>query len=182
MKKLFTLLFIACSIFSFGQQVQKFNNVQQEGESLMLDWPDSEHWKIGDDQENSQMRVLDLIHENETIDNWTELGNMTYIKGLTGVPMDTAMEIMFNQAKGNAPKATLTFIEKDEKGVYPWIIFTIEAPGFNNDATPESQLWYIIQGKQGLYTNFRAIKKAKISEELKKKWTVFFKTGRVVMK
>ena len=146
----------------------------------MLDWPDSENWKVGDDQDNEQQHVIDLIHSNETIDKWTELGNMTSIKGVTSVPMDKAMNLMFDQSKQNAPKAKLTFIEKDESVEYPWIIFTIEAPSFKNDKTPESQLWYIVQGKQALYTNFRAVKQATISPELKDKWTKFFKTGKIV--
>ncbi len=52
-------------------------NEQQVGESLMLNWPDEENWKVGDDQENETQHVLDLIHSNETINKWTELGNMT---------------------------------------------------------------------------------------------------------
>jgi len=153
-----------------------------EAESLMLDWPDDEHWKVGDNQENNQMHVIDLIHDNETIDNWTELGNMTAIKGAKNVPMDKAMNMMYDQAKKHAPKAKLTFIEKDESVEYPWIIFTIESPRFINDKRPESQLWYIVQGKASLYTNFRAIKKASIPPELKEKWVKFFKTGQVVNK
>ncbi|MBN4065754.1 tetratricopeptide repeat protein [Candidatus Amoebophilus asiaticus] len=153
---------------------------QQGGESLMLEWPKNENWKVGDDQENSEQRVLDLIHTNETIDNWTELGNMTTMKGITGVPMDKAMNLMFDQTKQNAPKAKLTFIEKEENTEYPWIIFTIESPGFKNDKIPESQLWYIVQGKQALYTNFIAIKKASIPADLKDKWTKFFKTGKIL--
>lgn len=158
-------------------------NEQQTGESLMLDWPDSENWKVGNDQENAEQHVLDLIHSNETIDNWTELGNMTSIKGMTAkIPMDKAMDIMFEQAKQNAPKAKLTFIEKNENTEYPWIIFTIEAPSFKDDKTPESQLWYIVRGKQALYTNFRAVKKATVPADLKEKWTKFFKTGKIVNK
>lgn len=163
--------------------ITKFcGNKQQQGESLLLDWPNDEYWKIGDDQENSQQHVIDIIHENETIDKWTELGNMTSIKDVTNVPMDKAMNMMFDQAKQSAPKSKLTFIEKDENTEYPWIIFMIESPSFKNDKTPESQLWYIIQGKQALYTNFRAIKQATIPEELKAKWTTFFKTGKIVYK
>jgi len=157
-------------------------NEQQQEESLMLYWPESENWKVGDDQENSAQHVLDLIHTNETIDNWTELGNMSSIKGVTGVPMDKAMNLMFEQAKLNSPKAKLIFIEKDESVEYPWIIFTIEAPSFKNDKTPESQLWYIVQGKQALYTNFRAVKQATIPVDLKENWITFFKTGKIINK
>lgn len=151
-------------------------------ESLMLDWPDNENWKIGDEQETAQVHVIDLIHSNESIDNWTELGNMTSIKGVTGMPMDKVMNLMFDQAKEKAPKSKLTMIEKDENAEYPWIIFTIESPSFKNDKTPESQLWYIVQGKQALYTNFRAVKQATIPADLKDKWTKFFKTGKIVNK
>jgi len=164
-----------------GKYLNQFcGNEQQIGESLSLHWPESENWKIGDNQENSEQHVIDFIHTNETIDNWTELGNMTSIKGVKGVPMDKIMGLMFDQSKLNAPKAKLTFIEKDENTKYPWILFTIESPRFKNDKTPESQLWYVVQGKQSLYTNFRAIKKVKISAELIAKWSKFFKAGKIV--
>jgi tetratricopeptide (TPR) repeat protein len=182
----------ACEDFNQAKQIgdkqadkylsQFCGNEQQVGESLLLDWPESENWKIGDNQENEQTQVIDLIHSNETLENWTELGNMTSIKGAKNIPMDKAMNLMFDQAKQNSPKAKLKFIEKDESVEYPWIIFTIESPSFKNDKRPESQLWYIVQGKNSLYTNFRAVKQATIPVELKDKWTKFFKTGKVINK
>ncbi len=114
-------------------------NTQQKGESLMLYWPESENWKIGSSQEDEETAMLELIHSNETLEKWTEFGSMLSIKGAKNIPMDKAMNLMFDQAKANSPKAKLTFIEKDESVEYPWIIFTIEAPNFGNDRTPESQ-------------------------------------------
>ncbi len=157
-------------------------NEQLLGESLRLDWPDSENWIVGDDQENEQQRVIDLIHSDETIDKWTELGNMTSIKGVTGVPMDKVMNMLFDGARQKSPKCKVTFIEKDESVEHPWAIFTIESPGFINDSTPESQLWYVVQGKQALYYNFRAVKQASIPADLRDKWIKFFKTGTIVYK
>lgn len=182
----------ACEDFNQAKQIgdkqadkylaQFCGNEQQVGESLQLYWPESENWKIGNSQENEQMAMLELIHSNETLEKWTEFGSMMSIKGAKNIPMDKAMNLMFDQAKLNSPKAKLTFIEKDESVEYPWIIFTIEAPNFKNDKTPESQLWYIVQGKTSLYTNFRAVKQATIPSDLKDKWIVFFKTGQVVNK
>lgn len=157
-------------------------NEQQKGESLMLYWPENENWKVGSNQENAQMAMLELIHTNETLENWTEIGTMMSFKGAKNVPMDKAMNMMFEQAKQNSPKAKLTFIEKDEEVEYPWIIFTIEAPNFKNNKKPESQLYYIVQGKQALYSNFRAVKQEIIPTDLKEKWIKFFKTGKVVYK
>jgi len=182
----------ACEDFNLAKQIgdnqankylaQFCGNEQQGGESLMLVWPEDENWKVGSNQENEEIAMLELIHSNETLEKWTEFGSMMSIKGAKNIPMDEAMNLMFEQAKLNAPKAKLTFIEKDESVEYPWIIFTIEAPGFKNDKTPESQLWYIVQGKTSLYTNFRAVKQATVPADLKEKWIKFFKTGKVVYK
>jgi len=125
-------------------------NEQQLGESLSLHWPEDENWKIGSKQENEQMDMLELIHSDETLENWTEFRSMISVKGAKNIPMDKAMNLMFEQSKENSPKAKLTFIEKEESIEYPWIIFTIECPNFKNDKTPESQLWYVVQGKTSL--------------------------------
>ena len=155
-------------------------NEQLDGESLMLDWPESENWKLGSSQDTKQMAMLELIHADETLENWTEFGCMMSIKGATNIPMDQAMNLMYEQAKKLSPKAVLTFIEKDETAEYPWIIFTIESPNFKGDKKPESQLWYVVQGKTALYTNFRAVKEATVPKDLKDKWIAFFKTGKIV--
>jgi tetratricopeptide (TPR) repeat protein len=155
-------------------------NEQQKGESFMLDWPESENWKVGSSQENGKMAMMELIHSDETLENWTEIGSMISIKGVQNLPMDKAMNLMYDQAKAKAPKAVLSFIEKDETAEFPWILFTIESPSFKNDKTPESQLWYIVQGKTSLYTNFRAVKQATVPEDLKENWIKFFKAGKVV--
>lgn len=120
------------------------SNELQTSESLILDWPVSEQWKIGSNQEDGQIIMVEYIHSNETLDKWTELGNMMVIKGIKNVPVNETMNMMFDQAKSDDPKSKLTFIEKDETAEYPWIIFTIESPEFKNDKTPESQLWYIV--------------------------------------
>ncbi len=150
-----------------------------KSESLKLNWPESEHWKTGDDQQNSRQHIVDLIHEGESVDKWTELGNMTTIKNVTGMAIDTAMIIMFSSARISAPDAKLTYIDRGEEQECQWILFTIEAPYFNEDTMPESQLWYVVQGKQSLFTNFVAVKKATLDEAFKTKWSTFFRKARL---
>src|SRR5688572_7399052 len=87
----------ACEDFTLAKQngdkkadqylSQFCGNEQKAGESLMLHWPENENWKIGSSQENDQMVMLELIHSNETLENWTEIGTMTSIKGAKNVPM-----------------------------------------------------------------------------------------------
>ena len=156
-------------------------NEQQAGESLSLHWPENENWKLEDSQENEQMMMIELLRNNETFDNWTEIGTMMSIKGAINIPMDNAMNMMFEQAKKEGKDSKLTFIEKDESCEFPWILFKIETSKHKKgDKGPESQLWYIVQGKTSLYTNFRAVKEKEISKELETKWIVFFKAGKVV--
>lgn len=152
----------------------------QSTETLLLEWPEEENWKVGSEQESGEITLVEYIHADESLEDWTEFGSMMTVKGAKNVPMDKAMNMMIEQAKKMAPKAKLTFIEKDESAEYPWIIFIIESPEYNIDNTPESQLWYVVQGKTSLFMNFRAIKEAKIPTELQEKWIQFFKTARVV--
>ncbi len=176
----------ACEDFSIAMQrgdkkAHKYMALNCDmGESFKLNW--SEKWKVGSNQETKEMAMVELIHADESLENWSEIGTMITIKGAVDVPMNKAMQLMYQQAKQESGEAKLTFIEKDESVEYPWIIFKIESPSFKNDPNPESQLWYIVQGQAALYTNFRAVKQATVPDELKDKWIEFFKTSQVVTK
>lgn len=144
-------------------------------ENIILNWTSQENWKIGSDQKNSKIRIIDFIRLSETLENWTELGHMTSVERQKDATVAEIMNLTFEEVKQQAPKAKLTLIEKDENSECPWIIFTIESPRFKNDKTPESQLWYILIGKQRMYTNFRAIRMTEISNVQKENWIKFFK-------
>ena len=171
MKHLLTLLSILITYSSSNGQGQ---------ENLKIVWPEEYKWKIGSNQENETMHMMELIPGKEKIEKWTILGTMISIKGATNVPMDKAMNMMYDQAKQNAPDATLTLIEKNETAGNPWVIFKIEAPRFKNDKRPESQLYYIIQGQTSLYSNFVALKEKKLSDDFVSKWKEIFKASELV--
>lgn len=153
---------------------------QTKGENLKIDWPDEYQWKVGSDQENDKRHLIELVPGDESIDNWKTLGTMDSFKGVTGVPIATAADMMLGEAKKTAPDAKLTIFEKDEKAKNPWIIFKIEAPGFINDPHPESQLFYVIQGQTALYNNFVAVKKKELSDDFVKKWIKVFKASELI--
>ena len=163
------VLFLLPSIFSNGQG----------RESLVIVWPEEYNWKIGSNQETESIHMMELIPGDAKIENWTIMGTMMSIKGAK-IPVDKAMNLMYSQAKQNAPKAVLTLVDKNEIGSNPWIIFKIEAPRFKNDKRPESQLYYIIQGESSLYSNFVAVKEEKLSEAFVEKWKVVFKASELV--
>ncbi|NOU59652.1 hypothetical protein [Marinifilum caeruleilacunae] len=149
-------------------------------ESLKIDWLDKYEWEILSNQENDNIHVIEIIPGKEEAENWTLLGQMMSIKGAVNVPMDKAKDLMFEQAKATSPKAKLTLIEKNQEDEFPWILFKIENPYFKNDKKPESQLWYIRQGKTSLYVNFIAMKKKKLKDEFVEEWSNVFKASEIV--
>lgn len=149
-------------------------------ENLKIVWPEEYKWKIGSNQEDGSVHVIELIPGNEEINKWTIMGTMMSIKGAKSVPMDVVMNSMFDQAKQNAPKATVTLIEKDENAKNRWTIFKIEAPRFNNDKNPESQLYYVVQGESSLYSNFVAVKEKQLTREFIEKWKTVFKKSELI--
>jgi tetratricopeptide (TPR) repeat protein len=151
---------------------KKTGNIANE--AFILDWPNDEGWKVANQNEDKERKVVELLRNNETFDNWTEIGTMMIYPSLKNVPVDAAMNAMFEQAKKSCPDAKLTFIEKDDKIKYPWIIFTIECT-----SGPESQVWHVMQGSNELYVCFRAVKQKTVPNELKNKWTAFFKTAKI---
>ncbi len=153
-----------------------------KSEEIIINWPESEKWKIGSSQDNDKMTMIEYIHSDETFDNWTELGTMFTFKGMKLKKIDDVTSWIFDEFKKNSPKAKLTVIEKDDKAEYPWIIFTIEAKDFIESKIPESDLYYATQGKISLYTNFRAVKQTTVPKDLKEKWIKFFKQTKVVQK
>jgi hypothetical protein len=155
-------------------------SIAQGRENLKIVWPEEYKWKVGSSQENESIHMLELIPGDEKIEKWSIMGTMMSIKGAKNVPMDKAMNLMYDQARQNAPDATVTLIEKNEEDKNPWIIFKIEAPRFKNDKRPESQLYYVIQGQSSLYSNFVALKEKKLSDDFVNKWKEIFKSSELV--
>lgn len=172
MKKIiFFATFLTLTTISFGQSTI---------ENLKIIWPEEYKWKVGSNQEDKTQQMIELIPGNETIEKWTIIGTMLSIKGVKNVPMDVAMNLMFDQAKQNAIKPTLSLVERNDTTKNAWIIFKIETSKFKNDPNPESQLYYIIQGNTSLYSNFVAIKEKNLSKEFVDKWTKIFKNSELV--
>ena len=155
-------------------------NENQSKETLMLDWPNDEGWHVASNQEDKERRVFELLRNKETFDNWTEMGTMMVypLQGASkqNVDMDVYMNLFYENAKKNGFLPKLTFIEKDDKAEFPWIIYKMET----NSKTPESQVWQIMQGNTGMYVNFRAVKEKTVPVDLQTKLVAFFKTAKIV--
>lgn len=73
-----------------------------------------------------------------------------------------------------------TVIEQDEKAEYPWMLFTTQSADMYHRREVGSQLWYIVRGRQRIYTYALFIKEASMPPYLIDKWGKFFKTAKIV--
>ncbi len=150
----------------------------KEKELLKLEWPEKEGWKIASSQADEDRKIVELLKNDETYDDWTELGTTMEYRSLHGVPVEEAMNIMYDEAKKNCTSSRISVVEKNLKAKYPWIIFKVECVSDNES---ESQLYQIVDGATTMYINFRAVKMKALPEKLQDKWVAFFKTASIVM-
>ncbi len=157
-------------------------NSQGRGESLKIHWPENENWKVANSEKKETFDVIELVRADESLQQWTEIGTMLSIRGVSkaNTTTDMMMKILYQQSLNKSADAKLTFLEKDDRAEFPWTMFLIEAPSFTIDPRPESQLWYVVLGRDAVYTNFRAVHQAKVSDEQIRKWSAFFKTATIV--
>lgn len=166
--------FIAFAIFLV------MTNLSFAQESLKIVWLEQYEWKLLSNEEDGNIHMMEVIPGKETAENWTMLGQMMSIKGALNMPMEEAKNTMFEQTKVSSPNAKLTVLEKDEQDEFPWILFKIENSGNKGTKNPESQLWYIRQGKTALYVNFIAKKKKKLKADFVQTWGEVFKNSEIV--
>jgi hypothetical protein len=155
-----------------------FNNINAQSNSkteiFTINWPKEEGWHIikRDNNASSTVMMTVLLKGNETIENHSEIGTTYICNGSMYVPIENKIEELFQPLK-NTPTAKRTIIEKDEKAKYPWSILKIEYP-------IESQIWYIIQGKNELYCTLWSTNQKEITPKSQEKWVKIFKSSKII--
>lgn len=157
-----------------------FNHINPQTNSkteiLTINWPKEEDWHIVDQQNNATgtMTTIVLLKGKETIANHSEIGTTYIYHGSASVPLETAIEELYQNLKKYEPTAKKTIIDKDYKAKYPWIIYKIESP-------QESLIYYAIQGKGETYSNFWSIKQNQVTPKSQEKWVEIFKSSKMIL-
>lgn len=138
-------------------------------------------WKIGSNQQTATQQMVELIPGNQTLQNWSIIGSMLVLKGARR-PLAQIPPVLLAEMQKRAKNAKLMVIEQSQTDGYNWIMFKIQASGFADSPKPESQLYYIIQGKSALFINFVAVKEASLSPLFLEKWAVIFKRSKITLK
>jgi hypothetical protein len=151
---------------------------QVRHETMKFNWPDGYHWKMLSNQNTATAQMIEVVPGNESATGWSILGTSMIYKNARNSNLTTVAQMVYRQTLKNAPLAQLHIFERNDTQHY--IIFKIEAPKYNNSPVPESQLYYFVQGQSALFSNFVAIKQAKLSLAFVNKWIPILKTGHLV--
>ncbi|MFA6245529.1 MAG: hypothetical protein WC615_01225 [Mucilaginibacter sp.] len=173
MKKLIILMVLCAANFS--------SHAQQKEEVLKIFWPTEYRWKIGSNQQSATQQMVEIVPGNETLKSWTTIGSMLVMKGARR-PLAQIPGVFLAQMQKRAKDAKLLVIEQSQTAGYNWIMFKIQAPSFIDSPKPESQLYYVIQGRSALFINFVAVKQASLSPLFLEKWAVIFKKSKITVK
>lgn len=149
---------------------------QRKIEHIVIDWPGEYNWKIVQQGKSDEGMSTVIIPGNETVSTASIIGSLTVYKAAYFPNIDS---IVINYKNRTDTGSTLTVIQTAPNGKYPWVIFKVETPKTDKYPEPESDLYYVVQGKYGLYENYVAIKKPMLSDDFVKRWTDVFKTSKI---
>ena len=155
---------------------------QPKNETLKIFWPTEYKWKVASNQQNATQQLVELIPGNETLSNWTIIGSMLVMNKIQVPKISTVPNMLFAQTQKRSKTAKLTVLEQSELAANKWVIFKVEASSFINNPKPESQVYYVVQGKSALFVNFVAIKQANIPIGFLNKWSAIFKRSTLIIK
>lgn len=164
MKKLIAFCLLIIGTFSLFAQ-----------ESIEVEWPSK--WKVLTDQETDQLHQWEYIPKKENGDNWTVLGTVMKVKGVPNVSMDVAKNLLTEQVSAKTSNAKITELDRKEQSVNPWILLQVDNSGWEG---PESQLYFITQGSEGLYMVFVAQKTRKLKKDFVEEWSSILKRSKLV--
>ena len=159
-------------------------SAKAQDEILNVPWPTEYKWKVLSDTTVGIVHMTEYIPAKENKDNWTLKTVMVILSNpeLHTIPMDTNMKMMAANAKRGAPKARVTVLEENDTASDPYVFFTVETPYFDKDPKPLSQLFYVIEGKNGQYFSYISIKEPKLTQSFIEKWSKFLRQAELMYK
>lgn len=156
--------------------VYSISNAQSNSnkEKFTINWPEDEGWHIVDQQDDvrGMLTSIRYLKGKEFIGNSSEMVATDICRDSLYVPLSKA-EAFYPPLK-YVPATKRTIIERDDKAHYPWFILKVEHAS-------ESQIWYVIQGKNELFCNVWLTQQKEITPESQEKWVKVFKSSTIIL-
>ena len=153
---------------------------QEKEELLEINFPEEYDWKVETNIDNDIVRVIQLVPEQESKEDWSILLSYVYFKNLEKYNVELLKNIAIESYKKDAPKGRVTILGESKKGERAWALYKIENPEFLEKKHQGALLYYTLHGDKNIHTLTVEIKEKSLSEEFVKKWSKVFKEGRLV--
>ncbi|WP_436487395.1 hypothetical protein [Chitinophaga sp. ARDCPP14] len=146
-------------------------------ERLKIVLPVNVKWTTITDTEVDNLATRQFLPANETAQQWTLLINNMTMENARVDNIDLAVKSFSEAAVSKASQAKVTLLGKENIPQRRWALFKVETPGAGS---PESQLYYVIQGPRSFHAIFIAQKTETLSAAFVSKWSAVFRKSKVV--
>ena len=164
--------------FCFALCLSFRGQAQGKQESLTTNWPPEYAWKVVQRQNEAAHSEIAIIPGNETTSSATIIGVMAANKGL--VYKNTSNVVAYFR-NGLDEGSVLTVLEQSHDTANLWVLFKVETPKTAKYPEPESDLYYVAQGRYALYDTHVAVKEPALSAAFIERWGDVLKASKIAM-
>lgn len=149
-------------------------------ERLKIAFPGTPKWKLISDTEVDNFVTRQYLPENETPEKWRQMIYAMTMENVKVSDIDQAIKSFTDAAMGKSARSKVTLLSKENLPGRRRALFKIETPATAGNITPESQLYYIVQGTRSFHAVFIAKKSTALSPEYIKTWGDIFRKSQPV--
>ncbi|ACU63437.1 hypothetical protein [Chitinophaga pinensis] len=149
-------------------------------EFVKVAFPEIKSWQKAYEASDSSTYMIQWLPVNETAANWKIMVYQSAIKDQAVESIHKAVQTFAEASRKESALTKVTILKEVNQSNQKWALFKAEAPGFPNDPHPESQLFYLVQGKKAFHVLFVAVKEKELSAAFVSKWTAIFRNSQLM--
>uniref|UniRef100_Q07KS1 Uncharacterized protein n=1 Tax=Rhodopseudomonas palustris (strain BisA53) TaxID=316055 RepID=Q07KS1_RHOP5 len=147
-----------------------------DNENLLVTVPKG--FKVGFTKKSDQQMITEMVPENESVENWTEIVTVQIFYNLRDVPPAQYRARLEKAGAEACPGASFAKIKDGTEQLYPMVSWSQRCPLNKQSGKPEFTWFKVVQGRDSFYVVQKAFK-AEPTERQLKAMAKFFDSSRV---
>lgn len=152
----------------------------QRKDSLIISFPQKYNLVLKNDQQDSRQILREWIPDGQNWENYDIIATMSVVKNASSVSIDQFKNLIVKGLKEKTKGLKYTELDKNEDPENGYMIFTCESDSYKNSNVKESQIYFLIKGKNDLFANIIALKTDRLPKEFVEEWRKIFKESKFV--
>lgn len=133
-------------------------------ENLLQGMP--EGYKIGSQKRQAKMRMIEMVPNSETVENWNEMLTTHIFFGNLPVSPDAFRQRMTDMWRNACKNSGDRLIESGIENGYPFVLWSLSCPVNISTGRPENTWFKAIKGNDSFYVVQKAWKREPSQKEL----------------